>query len=113
MLGNHFFKSWSNTQALVSLFLSSGQAEFYEVTKAAGIGLGFQSLLHDLGIDMALRIWTDCKGQQPEMCRGLGKLRHIDTRSLRLQQKLGDGRRAVEGARGGQPRRCLHEAPFQ
>ena len=89
MLGNYFFKSWSNTQALVSLFLSSGQAEFYEVTKAAGIGLGFQSLLHDLGIDMALRIWTDSRATIGICLRqGLGKLRRIDTRSLWLQQKL-------------------------
>ena len=89
MLGNHFFKSWSNTQALVSLFLSSGQAEFYEVTKAAGIGLGFQSLLHDLGIDMALRIWTDSTATIGICLRQvLGKLRRIDTRSLWLQQKL-------------------------
>ena len=90
MLGSHLLKSWSSTQGLVSL--SSGEAEFYGVTKAAGIGLGFQSLLRDLGIDMPLRVWTDSTATIG-ICgrRGLGKLRHIDTRSLWLQQKLRDG----------------------
>ena len=90
MLGSHLLKSWSSTRGLV--FLSSGDAEFYGVTKAAGIGLGFQSLLRDLGIDMALRVWTDSTATIG-ICgrRGLGKLRHIDTRSLWLQQKLRDG----------------------
>ena len=90
MLGSHLLKSWSSTQELVSL--SSGEAEFYGVTKAAGIGLGFQSLLRDLGIRMALRVWTDSTATIG-ICgrRGLGKLRHIDTRSLWLQQKLRDG----------------------
>ena len=90
MLGSHLLKSWSSTQGLVFLF--SGEAEFYGVTKAAGIGLGFRSLLRDLGIDMALRVWTDSTATIG-ICgrRGLGKLRHIDTRSLWLQQKLRDG----------------------
>ena len=90
MLGSHLLKSWSSTQGLVSL--SSGEAEFYGVTKAAGIGLGFQSLLRDLGISMALRVWTDSTASIGICGRqGLGKLRHIDTRSLWLQQKLRDG----------------------
>jgi hypothetical protein len=72
--------------------LSSGEAEFYGVTKAAGIGLGFQSLLRDLGINLALRIWTDSTASIGICGRqGLGKLRHTDTRSLWLQQKLRDG----------------------
>ena len=57
MLGQHLLKSWSSTQAMVSL--SSGEAEFYGVTKAAGIGLGYQALLQDLGITMGIRVWTD------------------------------------------------------
>ena len=56
MLGSHMLKSWSSTQAVISL--SSGEAEFYGVTKAAGIGLGYKSLLRDLGITMPIRVWT-------------------------------------------------------
>ena len=58
MLGRHLFKSWSSTQAMVSL--SSGESEFYGVTKAAGIGLGYQALLRNFRISMDIRPWTDC-----------------------------------------------------
>ena len=57
LLGRHLIKSWSSTQGLVSL--SSGEAEFYGVTKAAGIALGYKSLLRDLGVKARLRVWTD------------------------------------------------------
>ena len=49
MLGTHLIKSWSSTQASVSL--SSGEAEFYGVVKAGGVTLGYQSLLRDVGVD--------------------------------------------------------------
>ena len=90
MLGQHMLKSWSSTQAMVSL--SSGEAEFYGVTKAAGIGLGYQALLEDLGITLGIRVWTDSSATIGICGRqGLGKLRHIDTRSLWLQQRLREG----------------------
>ena len=57
MLGQHLVKSWSSTQAGVTL--SSGEAEFHGVVKGAGVGLAFQSLLSDLGISMPVRVWTD------------------------------------------------------
>ena len=38
MLGGHLIKSWSSTQPSISL--SSGEAEYYGVVKAAGIALG-------------------------------------------------------------------------
>ena len=87
MIGSHLLNSWSSTQGVVSL--SSGEAEFYGVTKAAGIGLGYQSLLEDLGVAAGIRVWTDSSATLGICGRqGLGKLRHIDTRSLWLQQKL-------------------------
>ena len=57
MLGGHLLKSWSSTKAIVSLSL--GEAEFDGVTKAAGIGLGYQALLRDLGITIGIRVWMD------------------------------------------------------
>ena len=57
MLGGHLLKSWSTTQSQISL--SSGEAEFYGVARAAGIGLGFRSLHNDLGVKLPLRVWTD------------------------------------------------------
>ena len=99
MLGSHMLKSWSSTQAVISL--SSGEAEFYGVTKAAGIGLGYKSLLRDLGITMPIRVWTDSTATLGICGRqGLGKLRHIDTRSLWLQQKLRGGALELRKVRG-------------
>ena len=57
MVGAHLIKSWSSTQAVISL--RSGEAEFYGVDKASGIGLGYQALLGDLGWSVPLRVWTD------------------------------------------------------
>ncbi len=54
MLGQHLIKSWSSTQTSVSL--SSGEAEFYGVVKASGIGLGYQALLEDLCFDLPIRV---------------------------------------------------------
>ena len=81
MLGTHLIKSWSSTQNLIAL--SSGEAEYYGVVKASGMGLGYQSLLRDLGVEMPLRVWTDSTATIG-ICsrRGLGKLRHLDTHTL-------------------------------
>ena len=57
MLGKHLIKSWSSTQASVSL--SSGEAEFYGVAKASGISLWYKALLTDLGHALPVRVWTD------------------------------------------------------
>ncbi len=90
MLGRHLIKSWSSTQASVSL--SSGESEFYGVVKAAGIGLGYRSLLHDLGVTLPLRVWTDSTATIGICSRqGLGKLRHVDAQCLWIQQRVRDG----------------------
>ena len=57
MLGSHATKAWSATQA--SLATSSGEAEYYGVVRATGIGLGVQALLKDAGVSVPLRVWTD------------------------------------------------------
>ena len=90
MIGRHLIKSWSSTQGPVSL--SSGEAEFYGVVKAAGVTLGYQALLEDLGVKLPVRLWTDSTATMGICGRqGLGKLRHVDTRSLWIQQRVRDG----------------------
>ncbi len=85
--GTHLLKSWSSTQPSVSL--SSGEAEFYGVLKAAGAGLGMQSLMRDVGYVLSLRVWTDSSAAIGICGRqGLGKLRHIDTHTLWVQQAV-------------------------
>jgi hypothetical protein len=89
LLGKHLIKSWSSTQSSVSL--SSGESEFYGVVKAAGVALGYQSLLRDVGLDLPVRVWTDSTATLGICGRqGLGKLRHIDTHFLWVQQRVRD-----------------------
>ena len=87
MIGSHVTKFWSSTQA--SLALSSGEAEYYGVVRAAGIGLGQQALFRDAGLELPIRIWTDSSVAMGTSARqGLGKLRHLECHSLWLQQRL-------------------------
>ncbi len=87
MLGAHALKTWSSTQA--SIALSSGEAEFNGVIRAAGMGLGYQSLLADLDVHVPLRVCTDSSAAVGICSRqGLGKLRHLDTHMLWVQQAV-------------------------
>ncbi len=99
MLGKHTIKSWSSTQ--VSVSLSSGEAGFYGTIRGAGMGLGFQSLMADLGHRLKLRVWTDSSAAIGVCSRqGLGKLRHLDTHLLWIQQAVRSGRidlRKIDG----------------
>ena len=47
MIGRHAIRTCSSTQPSVTL--SSGEAEFYGLVKAAGAGLGHQSIMRDFG----------------------------------------------------------------
>ena len=47
MLGQHCIKTYSSTQGVIAI--SSAEAEFYGVVKAASVGLGIRSALMDLG----------------------------------------------------------------
>ena len=88
-LGRHLIKSWSSTQGSVTL--SSAEAEYYGVVKAAGVGLGYVSLLADMGITLPLQVWTDSSATIGICSRqGLGKLRHVDIQCLWIQQRVRD-----------------------
>ena len=91
MLGSHAVKHWSSTQPGVAL--SSGEAEYNGVVRGAGQGLGFQALLRDMGHEVPLRVWTDSSAAIGICSRqGLGKLRHLDTHTLWVQQAVRTGR---------------------
>ena len=69
--------------------LSSRAVVFYGVVEAACKALGQQSLLKDLGVDLALQVWTDSQAT-PGICSrsGLGKLGHLETRTVWVQAKI-------------------------
>lgn len=101
MIGTHVLKSWSSTQA--SIALSSGEADFYGVVKGSGIGLGFQTLLRDIGRFLPLRVHTDSSAAEG-LCKrqGLGKLRHVETHTLWVQDKIRRGKFSLHRVPGSQ-----------
>ena len=90
MYGNHCIKSHSSTQATIAL--SSAEAEYYALVKAASIALGMRAMYRDLGLEIKLNLFTDATGAKGIATRrGLGKLRHVDVHLLWLQQQVASG----------------------
>ena len=99
MVGRHCLRTWSSTQPSVTL--SSGEAEYYGLVKAAGAGLGHQSLMQDLNVHLPVRAWTDSSAALGIATRsGLGKIRHLETHTLWLQEKVRTGAITVKKVRG-------------
>jgi hypothetical protein len=90
MRGSHVLKTWSHTQATIAL--SSAEAELIAAVKGAAEGLAVRSLVQDFGRDCALRIHVDSSAAIG-ICRrtGVGKVRHLDTRLLWIQELVRDG----------------------
>ena len=83
--GKHYIKSWSKTQAIVAL--SSAESELYGLVKCVSETLGVKSALFDFGILVGGVIKSDASAALGIIQRqGLGKLRHIDTSFLYIQQ---------------------------
>ena len=99
MIGQHCIRTWSSTQPSVTL--SSGEAEYYGLVKAAGAGLGHQALMADLEVTLPVRAWTDSSAALGIATRsGLGKIRHLETHTLWLQEKVRTGAIMVKKVRG-------------
>jgi len=97
--GGGILKSWSSTQATVAL--SSGEAEYYAVVKAAAEGLGVMALMADLGIEGRVRLWVDSSAAKSISSRvGLGKLRHLEVKYLWVQQLVKKKRITIHKVRG-------------
>ena len=72
-------------QNLISL--SSAEAELYGLIKASSEALGCQSMAKDIGQERTIRVCADASAALGIVHRkGLGKVRHIDTNTLWLQQ---------------------------
>ena len=80
-------KHWSSTQTTVAL--SSAEAELSGICKSAMQGLGLQALCLDLGIPTTITLRTDAAAAIG-ICRrrGLGKIRHLATADLWVQDRL-------------------------
>ncbi len=90
LLGQHCIRHGSNMQSTIAL--SSGESEFYALVKASSTGLGLQSLLGDWGISLPLVVMSDSSAARGHVSRReSGNMRHIQTRYLWLQERVGEG----------------------
>ena len=90
MLGGHCVKHWAKTQSTIAL--SSGEAELSGIGSGIAQALGIQSIARDLGLDLKLKVLTDATAAIGiARRRGLGKIRHLDTADLWVQEKVRSG----------------------
>ena len=85
----HCLKVSSHTQSTISL--SSGERGNDGIVKCAAIGLGARSMLADCGMCADVVIRTDSSGLSICSRRGLGRLRHVQTRYLWVRQRVREG----------------------
>ncbi|CAE8682082.1 unnamed protein product [Polarella glacialis] len=79
--------TWSRTQTTVAL--SSCEAEFVAISQGLVEGKAVQSLAKELGTEMPLTICTDSSSARAlSMRRGFGRLKHLEVRSLWVQQEF-------------------------
>ena len=99
LLNGACLKTWSTTQSVIAV--SSGEAEYYAALKGANMALGFRSMAADLGEDIKIVLRSDSSaalgigGRQ-----GLGKLRHLETGYLWLQDVLAQRRLSIRKVKG-------------
>ena len=87
MYGKHLLAHWSRTQQCVAL--SSGEAELNATLKAACEGLGIKYLMDEINAEVGLEIFGDSSAAQGTLQRlGSGKVKHLATRQLWLQERV-------------------------
>ena len=107
MRGGHCLKHWSTTQPTIAL--SSGEAELGGLCKGAANGIGLRSVARDLGIPLKIKVRSDATAALGISRRlGIGKIRHLDTSLLWIQQKLKEKDLEVDKVLGtDNPADCL------
>ena len=100
MVGQHCIKSWSTTQAFISL--SSAESEYYGVVKGASISLGMQSMYRDMGLSTDIELLTDASAAKGIASRrGLSsRTRHVAVHYLWLQERVISGQIKVSKVKG-------------
>ena len=89
MHGNHVIKSWSTNQSVIAL--SSGEAGYYALVKAASVSIGVKTIMKDMGVELSepIVIKSDASAAIGIANRiGIGKVRHIEVNQVWLQEKV-------------------------
>eukprot|EP00971_Amphidinium_carterae_P343593 6483429-Amphidinium_carterae.1 len=101
MAGKHMIRSSTSTQSVIAL--SSGEAEFAALVKGATIAIGVRSFAQDLGRGFRIKMHTDSSAARGVALRkGIGRLRHLHTPLLWLQERVAKRDMEVFKCRGDQ-----------
>ena len=99
MYGKHLNKSWARTQATIAL--SSAEAELYSCIRGSSGTLGLRSILLDFGETVGGQLLGDASAALGVIRRhGLGKMRHVDTSYLWIQEAAAERRLLFDKAPG-------------
>ena len=99
MRGVHTLKTWCTAQTTVAL--SSAEAELVAAVRGSAEGLSMQALQRDFGRQGGLRIHLDSSAVIGVVRRtGVGKIRHVDTRLLWIQERVQAGEIEVRKVAG-------------
>ena len=86
LYGSHLIRAYSRTQATVAL--SSAEAELYATVRASAEYIGIASMLKDFGVTKKGYLLGDASAALGIIRRrGIGKMRHIDTSYLWVQER--------------------------
>lgn len=101
--GRHLLKTWCKTQAVIAL--SSAEAELYGLVRASAEALGIASMFKDFGRTVSVQVLGDASAALAVIQRqGIGRIRHLDTSYLWVQEKSMRGEveyRRVAGKENG------------
>ena len=87
MIGGCMVKHWSKTQSTIDL--SSGEAELSGIGSGMAQTIGIQSLAADMGKTLHPRVHSNATAAIGISKRqGLGKIRHLHTADLWVQEKV-------------------------
>ena len=90
MRGSHVLKTWATTQPTIAL--SSAEAELIAAVRGAAEGISARTLCTDFGRECRLRVHLDSSAAIGVSRRcGVGKIRHLDTRLLWIQERVHAG----------------------
>ena len=89
-LGQHLLAHWSRTQ--VGVALSSGEAELNAALKAGCECIGVKVMAEELDIVLKIELLGDSSAAKGTLARqGSGKIKHLHTKQLWLQEKVHQG----------------------
>ena len=101
MHGSHLLHSTSTTQSVIAT--SSGEAEFYALTKAASRALGAVAMARDLALNLRPRVKVDASASKGIASRrGVGRIRHLHTQVLWVQEACARRELAVDKLPGAE-----------